>query len=150
MEGLSSLPKGQLDFRHAMSHLDGNVSVKRGDDVLTMAISTEPYRLGFLIAGKDLLLGILALLIALYAKPSRIALAAAATLFLFGATGEGAHIGPTAAATHVLTITNILSQVILWPSLTITILLILKSNASRAQLYSCWVAAVLGCALANI
>ncbi len=88
--------------------------------------------------------------LAFFAKPSRLALAAIAILFLYGAAGQGAPLGPSVYAAHVLTVVNLLSQLILWPSLAMAVLLVLKPGITSRLLLSCWGFSVLGCMLAMV
>lgn len=137
--GVSSLPRDQISFRQAMSSdFDGTVVVRRGAEQITLTIPVPRYSFQLIVAVKDLVIGLIAILIVIYSKPSRIALALVATLFLIGSTGEGAAVGPDGVTAHVLVVVNLVSQFFLWPALNIGILLILRPDLDNRYLSLCF------------
>ena len=151
MGGVSSLPTDHIEFRHASSsRFDGTIVVRRAGERLTFTIPVPQYAFQALIATKDLVLGLLAIVIALFSKPSRLALAMIAMFFLVGSSGEGAPIGPSSTTAYVLVAVNVTSQLILWPAVAMTLLLLLKPEVDRGPLLACWAFAIFGCLLAMI
>ena len=151
MGGVSDLPASHVGFRHALTPpFDGTMVVRRGETTVAVTIPIPQYDFMAQIVIKNLVLGLLAMTLAFFAKPSRLALAAIAILFLYGASGQGAPLGPGVFAAHVLTVVNLLSQLVLWPSMGMAVLLVLKPGIAPRPLHSCWGFAVYGCMLAMV
>ncbi len=151
MGGVSALPSSHVGFRQALTPpFDGNMLVQRDEANVSVTIPIPQYDFMNQIAIKNLVLGLFAITLAFFAQPSRLALAATAILFLSGAAGQGAPLGPSVYTAHVLTVVNLLSQLVLWPSLCMALLLMLKPGVSSRQLRCCWGFAVYGCMLAMV
>lgn len=144
LDGNTHLPRNPFAWRYEFSTMQGELRVRRDGKVIDLSLPRRDYEYRSVVAAKDVIIGLLALVLVFCAPRTRLVSAVIAMLFLSGSIGQGAPVGWSQDAATLLVVIGVSSQLLLWPITMTAVILALDRNAPAWVLGLCTPCSILG------